>query len=57
MKVNFPPESLLNQGSGAKNVLANPTMIVKIDSSNLMCNEKHFSIKVNHWLPPKIMFF
>lgn len=44
MNVNFPPESLLNQGSGTKNALENPTMIVKIDSSTLMCNERHFSV-------------
>lgn len=43
MNVSFPPESLLNQGSGTKNALENPTMIVKIDPSTLMCNETFFS--------------
>ena len=53
MNVNFPQESLLNQGSEAKNVLTNPTRTEKIDSSNPMCNEKHFSFKVIHWPYPQ----
>ena len=57
MNVNFPPESVPNQGSGAKHVLANPTMIVEIGSSNLMYNRKHFSVKASHWLYPKMMLF
>jgi len=48
MNVNFPLASLLNQGSGAKDVLANLTRTEKIDSSNPMCNENHFSLKVIH---------
>lgn len=54
MNVIFPPESLLNQGSGAKDVLANPTRTEKIDSSNPMCNEKHFSLEVIHWPYPPL---
>lgn len=51
----FPSESLLNQGCRTKHALANPAMIVRSDSSKVMCNKKHFQ---SHSLTsPKIMFF
>lgn len=40
MNVNSPPESLVNQESGAKNILANLSMTEKVDSGTSMYNEK-----------------
>lgn len=51
MNVRVPPQSIVNQESGAKNVLANLSMTEEIDSTNSVCNEKYFfSTKVIHWL-------
>lgn len=57
MNVNFPPESQLNQESGAKNILTNPTRTEKIDSGNSTGSKRHFSLKGILWPDPKIMFF
>lgn len=57
MNVNFPPESQLNQESGAKNILTNPTRTEKIDSGNSTGSKRHFPLKGILWPDPKIMLF
>jgi hypothetical protein len=55
MNVNFPPESLVDQESGTKNVLANLNM--KVDSNNFVCSEKYFFSWSHSLASPQIMIF